>query len=72
MPYFVYKILPPSSLTHIETKDYYRDARTLVRRLRREHPSAEILRYRMVFANSQAEAEKLLSKPRDHRVVGED
>ncbi len=72
MPYFVYKISPPSLLTHIETKDHYRDARTLVRRLRREQPSAETFQYRMVFADSQAEAEKLLSKPRDDRVIGED
>ncbi|MCB2264185.1 MAG: hypothetical protein LGR52_14795 [Candidatus Thiosymbion ectosymbiont of Robbea hypermnestra] len=72
MPYFVYKVLPPSSLTYLETKDHYQDARTLVRRLRREHPSEEIHHYRMVFANHRAEAEKLLSKPRDERVIGED
>lgn len=72
MPYFVYKILPPSSLTPIETKDRYRDARALVRQLRREHSSEEVSRYRMVFANNQTEAEKLLSKPRDGRVIGED
>jgi len=72
MPYFVYKISPPSSLIHIETKDHYRDARTLVRRLRREHPTEAVSQYRMVFANNQAEAEKILSKPRDERVIGED
>jgi len=72
MPYFVYKISPPSSLTYIGTEDRYQDARTFVRRLRQEKPPAEMLQYRMVFANSQAEAEKLLSEPRDERVIGED
>jgi len=72
MPYLVYKISPPSLLTHIETKDHYRDARALVRRLRQELPSEAVSQYRMAFANSQAEAEKLLSKPRDERVLGED
>jgi len=72
MPYFVYRILPPVQLTHIETTDKYKDARTLVRRLRQEHPADEMLEFRMVFANSRAEAEKLLSTPRDERVIGED
>ncbi|MCG6863638.1 MAG: hypothetical protein LJE70_20630 [Chromatiaceae bacterium] len=72
MPYFVYKILQPLQLTHMETQDQYRDARTLVRRLRKEQPAAEGVQYRMVFANNQAEAEKLLSRPPDERVIGED
>lgn len=72
MHYFVYKISPPLRLAHIETKDLYKDARALVRRLRQEPSSEKGLEYRMVFANSQAEAEKLLSKPRDERVIGED
>ncbi|WP_089724456.1 hypothetical protein [Candidatus Thiosymbion oneisti] len=72
MPYFVYKISPPSLLTHIGTEDRYQNARAWVRRLRREQPSEAVFQYRMAFANSQAEAEKLLSKPRDERVIGED
>jgi len=72
MPYFVYKIVPPSSLTHLETHDQYREARVLVRRLRREHPTEGTRSYRMAFANTRAEAEKLLSTRRDERVVGED
>jgi len=59
-------------LTHIGTEDRYRDARALVRRLRREQLSEAVFLYRMASANSQAEAEKLLSKPRDERVIGED
>ena len=72
MPYFVYKITPPLQLTHVETKDKYKDARTLVRGLRNDHSGEQNLQYRMVFANNPAEAEKLLSTPRDERVIGED
>lgn len=72
MPYFVYKISPPLRLTHIETKQQYKEARASVRRLRGEQSSAEPLEYRIIFANNQAEAEKLLSTPRDERVIGED
>ena len=72
MPYYVYKISPPLRLTHIETKDQYRDARALVRRLRQEQPAEPELQYRIMFASNQAVAEKLLSTPRDERVIGED
>jgi len=72
MPYFVYKKTPPLKLTHVETKDKYKDARTLIRGLRNDQSGEQNLQYRMVFANNQAEAEKLLSTPRDERVIGED
>jgi len=72
MPYFVYKVAPNLSLTHIETKERYQDARTLVRALRAERVEGDDADYRMLFAKHQAEAEKLLSRPRDERVIGED
>lgn len=72
MPYFVYKISPPLRLTHIETIDQYKYARALVRRLRQEQSPNDACQYRMVFANSQGEAETLLSRPRDDRIIGED
>ena len=72
MPYYVYKIAPPLDLTHIDTKDKYKGARGLVRGLREGLPNGDEAQIRMVFAKSQAEAEKLLSIPRDERVIGED
>jgi hypothetical protein len=72
MPYFVYKISPPLILTHIETKDGYQEARTLVRGLRQGRPQEDGVQFRMVFAGTHAEAEKLLSRPKDERVIGED
>jgi hypothetical protein len=72
MPYFVYKIAPPRVLTHIDTKEQYKEARALVRELRPSAAGGGGEEFRMIFAKSQAEAEKLLSTPRDERVIGED
>lgn len=72
MPYFVYKIEPPLKLTHLATVERYQDAKKQVRELRGDDGMAAEIQYRLVFANTQGEAEKLLSTPRDERVIGED
>ncbi|WP_296700180.1 hypothetical protein [Thiocapsa sp. UBA6158] len=72
MPYFVYKILPPLQLEYVDTIERYQDARALVRRRREEEATGSDIQYRLVFARQQGEAEKLLSTPRDNRVIGED
>jgi hypothetical protein len=72
MPYFIFRIEPPLRLTWIDTRESYRDARQLVREHRKARPDGDDSEYRMVFANSQGEAEQLLSTPRDERVIGED
>ncbi|MCU0833791.1 MAG: hypothetical protein MUC77_05035 [Chromatiaceae bacterium] len=72
MPYFVYKITPPLQLTYIDTRSKYPEARTIVRGLRQESGAGSGEEFRMVFAKDRAEAEKLLSTPRDERVIGED
>jgi hypothetical protein len=70
MPYFVYKITPARELTHIATLDKYQAARAEVRARRQDaEPGIE---YRLIFAKQMGEAEKLLSTPRDERVIGED
>ncbi|HHI76781.1 MAG TPA: hypothetical protein ENJ94_06370 [Gammaproteobacteria bacterium] len=78
MPYFVYYVtINPAnntkSLEYIDTKDNYREARALARERRaqldRSNPNLEC---RMIFAKTQVEAEKLLSAPREERVIGED
>jgi hypothetical protein len=70
MPYFVFKITPPRQLEHIATLDRYQDARSQVRDLRQLGESES--EYRMIFAKQMGEAERLLSTPRDERVIGED
>lgn len=72
MPYFVYRITPPLDLTYIDTKEKYKDARATVRSLRGDQPPNRDEQFRMVYAKDRAEAEKLLSTPRDERVIGED
>ncbi len=72
MPYFVYRISKLRKLKHLDTKENYREARDLVRSLRGESGSTTIKSIRMIFANNSTEAEKLLSAPREERVIGED
>ena len=72
MPYFVYKITPPLNLTYLHTRDQYKDARAMVRALRSDRAGEKDTQYRLVYANNRSEAEKLLSTPRDERVIGED
>ncbi|MFD2110598.1 hypothetical protein [Thiorhodococcus fuscus] len=72
MPYFVYKISPPRQLEHLDTKERYQDAREIVRNRRLNEPRETGIEYRLIFAKQQGEAEKLLSIPRDERVIGED
>lgn len=72
MPYFVYKITPNLKLTYIDTKQRYQDARKIVREMRGSRAEGDDADYRLIFANQQGEAEKLLSMPRDERVIGED
>ena len=71
MPYFIYRISPSLKLTYIDTKDRYQDARAIVRELRGKGQEDDD-EYRLIFANQQGEAERLLSTPRDERVIGED
>jgi len=72
MPYFVYKVASPLHLEYLEAKQSYKDARALVRTLRQENPGKDVTQFRLVFAKDRAEAERLLSTPRDERVIGED
>lgn len=77
MPYFVYNIVTDAvsnkkQLTHIETCDSYKTARSLARGKRAEGDLAPNTEIRMIFAKNQTEAEKILSAPREERVIGED
>ena len=72
MPYFIYKIEEPMRLTHLGTEDKYKDARAQIRQLRQDGQVTTGSEYRMMFAKSQTEAERLLATPRDERVIGDD
>jgi hypothetical protein len=72
MPYFIFKISHANRLDYLDMAQDYQQARSKVRQLRAEHSTDEQVDYRLIFANQRAEAEALLSRPRDHRVIGED
>lgn len=78
MPYFVYYLTQHAdskrkSLEHLETFNAFKAARNLAREKRAELKASESnTDCRLIFAKNQTEAEKLLSTPRDERVVGED
>ena len=72
MPYFIYRISDPKRLEHLDTRTKYQEARQLVRALRSEMEPGDDTNVRMIFAKTSQEAEKLLSIPRDERVIGED
>ena len=76
MPYFVYHIAisdtGKKSLTHLETFTDYKSAKALARERRAQlnrNPAEDV---RLIFAKNDTEAQKLLSTPREARVVGED
>ena len=72
MPYFVYKIFPGNQLEYLDTFAKYRDAKQLVFTRRKAEPEASEVVIRMMHAKNQAEAERLLTAPRDDRVIGDD
>ena len=78
MPYFIYYVtVNPAtntkSLEFVDKRDNYKEARTVAREKRGElEPGNPNLECRMIFAKNDVEAEKLLSAPREERVIGED
>lgn len=77
MPYFVYHIdiIPETGvkkLQLIETFDQYKEARALARERRAQLVAGNNEDVRLTFAKNEIEAEKILSAPRDERVIGED
>ena len=79
MPYFVYKIIEHSEsgvkkLTHLETYPDYRAAREHVKQERDKLVEAgdKETACRLIHAKNDVEAEKLLSQPRDDRMIAGD
>lgn len=78
MPYFVYFVTQQAdqnrkSLEYVDTFDTFKQARNLARDKRAElKGQGSTGDCRLIFAKNQVEAEKLLSAPREERVVGED
>ncbi|MEO5342669.1 MAG: hypothetical protein H7842_04915 [Gammaproteobacteria bacterium SHHR-1] len=71
MPYFVYQITEPRQLELLQQFDSYKQARELARGKRAELGVNSAIQVRMIFARNNAEAEKLLSTPREERYIDE-
>ncbi len=77
MPYFIYFVnINPSNnvktLEYIDKIDNYKEARVIARENRATLEKSSNRECRMIFAKNNIEAEKLLSAPREERVIGED
>ena len=76
MPYFVFRISEQpgraKQLEHLATLDRFQEARQLVRAERPALDPSAGQDVRMIFAKSEVEAQALLQRPREERVIGED
>ena len=71
MPYYIYRVSGPKKLEYIDIKEKYREAKSQVSDLRAAQAADDEAIVRMVFAKTAGEAEKLLSIPKDDRVIGD-
>ena len=72
MPYYIYRVTPPNRLEQIESHENYRQAKERIRKLWTEIESGSEVVIRMIYAETQGEAERLLLIPRDDRIIGDD
>jgi len=76
MPYFVFRVTEQTGkakqLEHLATFDKFQEAKQLVRAERPKADPAAGQDVRMIFAKSEVEAQALLQRPREERVIGED
>jgi hypothetical protein len=73
MPFFIFKITSENELEYLSEEEKYRPAREKVRQLRAAHEAADGATYRMVFANSVGQGEKLLATTeQDGKIIGDD
>lgn len=72
MPFFIFKISAGHELEYLAEEEKYRPAREKVRLLRAADEDSSVT-YRMVFANTLGQGEKLLSvTEHDGKIIGDD
>ena len=73
MPYFVFKYQDNKfrSVDHIETFKTYKEARALLKDLRKEKSPNDPNAYKVVFAEDMLEAEMLILEKRDAPILRE-
>ena len=73
MPYFIFKIDTENRLEYIGEEEKYRPARERVRTLRAGLEADDGSTYRMVYADSVGQGEKLLAvTEHDDKIIGDD
>ncbi|PLY13498.1 MAG: hypothetical protein C0631_13895 [Sedimenticola sp.] len=72
MPYFIYNIDPKKQLTYLDNNPNYREAREQARGLRAAQAEDDKGTIKIVFAQNQNEAERLLQATREAPVIGDD
>jgi len=72
MPFFIFRISARNELEYLAEEEKYRPAREKVRLLRAADEDGSVT-YRMVFANTLGQGEKLLSvTEHDGKIIGDD
>ena len=73
MPFYIFKISPNEELEYLDSEEKYRSARDKVQALRRAAAENDDHTYRMIFASTVAQGEKLLSSSaKDDKIIGDD
>ncbi len=73
MPFYIFKISAEDDLEYLCEEEKYRPAREKVRSLRNNHDADDGARFRMVFASSVGQGEKLLTPTEsDGKIIGDD
>jgi hypothetical protein len=73
MPFFIFKISSENELEYLSEEEKYRAAREKVRSLRAAHEADDGVTYRMIFAKSVGQGEKLLAATEhDDKIIGDD
>lgn len=73
MPFFIFKISTENELEYLDEEEKYRAAREKVRNLRAAQETDDGTTFRMVFAKTVGQGEKLLSATeQDDKIIGDD
>lgn len=73
MPFFIFKISAENDFEYIGETEKYRPAREKVRELRATLDADDTTTYRMVFANTVGQGEKLLATTEhEDKIIGDD
>jgi hypothetical protein len=73
MPFYIFKITAEQDLEYLCEEEKYRPAKEKVRSLRDTHTADDGSTFRMVFASSVGQGEKLLTPTEsDGKIIGDD